>query len=105
MLTDNPRRHGHPPPNMSTTPRRKPGPARGTPATGHRPKEFHLPEQYMFWDLWQRWPASTRPSNKAMAAALGCHPQTFARKMRADNQGRGLSPEELNAATALLMAL
>ena len=88
-----------------TTPRRKPGPARGTPATGHRPKEPHNPGQLDFWHTWQVWPASTRPSIKAMAAALGCHPQTFARKMRADNQGRGLSVTELGAAADLLATL
>ena len=90
---------------MSTLPRRKPGPAKGTPATGHRAKEPYQPGQYTFWNQWQMWPASTRPTNKAMAAAIGCHPQTFARKMSTANRGRGLSPAELNAATALLAAL
>ena len=85
--------------------RRKPGPTKGTPAAGHRAKEPYQPGQHTFWSQWQMWPASTRPTNKAMAAALSCHPETFARKMNATNRGRGLSPEELAAANALLMAL
>ena len=90
---------------MLNPPRRKPGPAPGTPATGHRQPEPYQPGQYTFWSQWQLWPASTRPTNKVMAAALGCHPQTFARKMNPDNRGRGLSPAEMAAGTALLLAL
>ena len=90
---------------MSTTPRRKPGPAKGTPAVGHRQKAPFLPGQYAFWSQWQLWPASTRPTMKTMAAALGCHPQTFALKMSPDNRGRGLSPAELAIGNALLLAL
>ena len=91
--------------NMSTAPRRKPGPAKGTPAAGHRAKEPHTADQLRFWTQWQTWPASTRPSHKAMAAAIGCHPQTFARKISPANQGRGLSAADLGAAGALLASL
>lgn len=90
---------------MTTTPRRKPGPAKGTPATGHRHPELYQPGQYTFWNQWQMWPASTRPTNKVMAAALGCHPETFARKMNGANRGRGLTPADLAAAAALLAAV
>lgn len=85
------------------TTKRTPGPAKGTPAVGHRPlTPPPTIEQKVLWARWQLFPASLRPLVQDMAAAVGLHRDTWHRKMKAE--GAGLSAAQLAAANALLDA-
>jgi hypothetical protein len=83
------------------TSKRKPGPAKGTPAAGHRAKTPPATlEQKTLWARWQLFPAAHRPTVVAMSAAVGMHRDSWNRKMKAE--GAGLNDAQLAAANALL---
>ncbi|GAC1604373.1 MAG: hypothetical protein NVS3B25_33580 [Hymenobacter sp.] len=85
------------------TTKRKPGPAKGTPAAGHRPATPPATlDQKVLWARWQLFPAALRPTVQAMAAAVGLHRDTWHRKLKAE--GAGLTDAQLAAANALLDA-
>jgi hypothetical protein len=81
--------------------KRTPGPAKGTPAKGHRPATPPATlEQKMLWARWQLFPANARPTAKQLAAAVGQGRDTVARKLAAS--GAGFTAAQLLAANVLL---
>lgn len=91
--------------NHPSTPKRKPGPAPGSPGhanAGRKPTPPATTEQLAFYVRWQLFPASRRPSARRMAIAMALNLNTFFRKMNEANQGAGLTAEQLALGNRLL---
>lgn len=89
---------------MPKIPKRAPGPPKGTPShgnAGRKPQPAQTLADAVLMARWQLFPASLRPTAKAMAAALGISAPTWHR--RVGGMG-GLREAQLLAANALLDA-